>query len=142
MHCTNVLPGPENYTSWWQMMQFMIRGVGAQSLITASPTTQKEMDLDNRAMAIMVTKLGPHPINAIMECKDLRHTCEVLWTQYRSSFSHLHSLFRLVRVNRIHTYIHTYALNNTTQAMKPVFCRLYLTLFFCSVRSGQSPSST
>ena len=76
------LTGPENYTEWWSKMQFMIQGLGAYTLINKSPSTQKDTDLDNKAMAVVVNKLGPHPMNAVLEAKNLKDMCEKLKTQY------------------------------------------------------------
>ena len=76
------LTGPENYTEWWSKMQFMIWGLGAYSLINKSLSTQKDTDLDNKAMAVVINKLGPHLMNAVLEAKNLKDMCEKLKTQY------------------------------------------------------------
>ena len=76
------LTGPKNYTEWWSKMQFMIWGLGAYSLINKSLSTQKDTDLDNKAMAVVINKLGPHLMNAVLEAKNLKDMCEKLKTQY------------------------------------------------------------
>ena len=77
-----VLTGPENYSEWWSKMQFMIRGSNAFSLIDRSPEGDKEVLLDNKAQALVVVRLGPHPMDAISGATNLKLICSTLKGQY------------------------------------------------------------
>ena len=78
----STLTSPKNYMEWWSKMQFMIQGLGAYTLINKSPSTQKDTDLDNKAMTVIINKLEPHLMNTVLKAKNLKDMCEKLKTQY------------------------------------------------------------
>ena len=60
----------------------MIWGLEAYILINKSSSTQKDTDLNNKAMTVIINKLEPHLMNAVLKAKNLKDMCEKLKTQY------------------------------------------------------------
>ena len=79
------LTGSENWTEWWSKMWFMLRGIGALNLIEVAPIGEKQVMLDNQAMALVVSKLGHDPMNAIINADNLKNMCFKLREQYSES---------------------------------------------------------
>ena len=63
----------------------MLRGIGALNLIEVAPIGEKQVMLDNQAMALVVSKLGHDPMNAIINADNLKNMCFKLREQYSES---------------------------------------------------------
>ena len=76
------LTDSKNYTEWWSKMQFMIWELEVYNLINKLLSTQKDINLNNKAIMIIINKLRPHLMNAVLKVKNLKDMCEKLKTQY------------------------------------------------------------
>ena len=61
-------------------MQFMTWELEAYSLINKLLSTQKNIDLDNKAMTGIINKLEPYLMNTMLKAKNLKNMCEELKT--------------------------------------------------------------
>ena len=63
----------------------MLWGIGALNLIEVAPIGEKQVMLDNQAMALVVSKLGHDLMNTIINANNLKNMCFKLREQYFKS---------------------------------------------------------
>lgn len=72
----------ENYMKWWSKMQYIIKSIDVFNLIKKSSSDEKEILLDNRAQALVISQLKSHSMNVISDKTDLKSLCSTLKRQY------------------------------------------------------------